>query len=397
MSTSHTVTNLLTHFKLKTMNTNLLALAFILFVSTLDACFHRAEINVPGVTKSSFGVLPDGRPVDLYTLQSNSGMKVAITNYGATIVSWTAPDRNGKFEDVVLGCDSLSGYLQGVPYFGATIGRYANRIAKGHFNLDGKDYSLAVNNMGNHLHGGIKGFDKELWTAQSWGTKGLVDLVLTYDSADGEEGYPGNLHVEVRFSLSGNSLSISYSAKTNKETIVNLTNHTYFNLAGKGDILDHELKLISSAYLPVDSTLIPTGEIRPVKNTNFDFSNPVAIGERIHDNLDEQLRFGGGYDHCWLLDNPYANLIRAAKLYDPSSGRELEMFTSEPAIQFYSGNFLDGSVTGKGGVKYKYRSGLCLEPEHYPDSPNHPEFPSTVLKPGETYGSTTVYTFTVRK
>lgn len=379
------------------MKINILITCFTLTAISFSACEYTGHVPAPGITKTSFGKLPDGTPVDLYTLQSSSGEKVCITNYGGTIVSWTAPDRNGHYDDIVLGCDSLAGYLKGVPYFGALIGRYGNRIAKGHFTLDGQDYSLAVNNIGNHLHGGIKGFDKVLWTATP-GDFPVPNLKLTYESHDGEEGYPGNLKVEVKYTLlASNNLEIQYKATTDKKTVINLTNHTYFNLAGKGDILKHELQLMSPSFLPVDSTLIPTGEIRPVKGTNFDFSNPVAIGERINDKLDEQLRYGGGYDHCWMLIDPGDNLKRAARLYDPSSGRELEVLTTEPAIQFYSGNFLDGTVTGKGGVKYQYRSGLCLETEHYPDSPNHPAFPSTVLNPGEPYYSTTYYYLSTRK
>ncbi len=304
-----------------------------------------------------------------------------------------------EIRDVVLGCDSLAGYLRGTPCFGALIGRYGNRIAKGRFTLDGVTYSLATNNIGNHLHGGIKGFDKLLWKAMS------VDgdepaLKLSYTAKDGEEGYPGNLTATVVYTLNkDNSLQIDYNATTDKATVVNLTNHAYFNLAGagRGDILDHQLMLNASHYLPVDSTLIPTGELRPVTGTVFDFTTATRIGARINDTTDQQIRYGLGYDHCWVLSDASATLHAAAILTEPSSGRVMEVLTTEPGIQFYSGNFLDGTVIGKGGVTYAHRTGLCLETQHYPDSPNREQFPSTVLRPGETYRSTTVYRFTVGK
>ncbi len=356
----------------------------------------KEESKKPGIEKSGFGALPDGRAVDIYTLRNGQGMEVKITNFGGTIVSWTAPDRNGKYEDVVLGCDSLAGYLRGVPYFGAIIGRYGNRIARGKFSLDGVQYSLATNNIGNHLHGGIVGFDKVLWTATPVAGDEPA-LKLTYLSKDGEEGYPGDLNVEVVYTLQkDNALKMDYTATTDKKTIVNLTNHSYFNLAGKGDILNHQLVLNADAFLPVDSTLIPTGEPRPVAGTVFDFTKPTGIGMRINDKTDAQIRFGLGYDHCWVLSDSSKTLKSAAILSEPASGRVMEVLTTEPAIQFYSGNFLDGKVIGKGGAAYQYRSGLCLETEHFPDSPNRPEFPSTVLKPGDTYRTTTVYRFSVR-
>ena len=354
-----------------------------------------------GLEKTVFGRLPDGRNADLYTLRNEKGMEVKITNYGGTIVSCTAPDRNGTYADVVLGCDSLAGYLRGTPYFGALVGRYGNRIAKGKFTLDGVTYSLATNNIGNHLHGGITGFDKVLWTASAVENSGANPaLKLTYLSKDGEEGYPGNLPVEVVYTLqSDNALKIEYTATTDKKTVVNLTNHAYFNLAdaGKSDILGHELLLKAGRFLPVDSTLIPTGELRPVAGTPFDFTRSFKIGARINDSTDTQIRYGLGYDHCWVFDSPGGSLTEPfATLYEPGSGRLLEVLTTEPAIQFYSGNFLDGTVTGKGGLLYRHRTGLCLETEHYPDSPNRPEFPSTVLNPGETYRTTTVYRFSVK-
>lgn len=382
-------------------STHLLAL-FLGSVSFF-ACQQPAEKKAPAPTsameKSNFGTLPDGRAADLFTLRNAQGMEVKITNYGGTIVSWTAPDRAGKYADVVLGCDSLAGYLRGVPYFGALIGRYGNRIAKGKFSLDGQTYSLAINNIGNSLHGGIKGFDKVLWTAEP--IKGDEPaLKLTYLSKDGEEGYPGNLNVEVLYTLlKDNSLKIDYTATTDKKTVLNLTNHSYFNLAnaGTGDILSHELVLNASAFLPVDSTLIPTGERRPVAGTVFDFTQPTAIGARVNETKDQQIKFGGGYDHCWVLTDSSKTLKLAATVHEPTTGRVMEVLTTEPAVQFYCGNFLDGTVVGKGGVAYAYRTGLCLETQHYPDSPNQSAFPSTVLAPGETYKTTTVYRFGVRK
>lgn len=375
---------------------------FALFLGALSffACRQTVEKKAgppqPGIEKSTYGALPDGRAVDLFTLRNTQAMVVKITNYGGIIVSWTAPDRAGKYEDVVLGCDSLAGYLRGTPFFGAIIGRYGNRIAKGKFLLDGVSYSLATNNIGNHLHGGIAGFDKVLWAAEPLSGEEPA-LKLTYLSKDGEEGYPGNLNVEVVYTLQkDNSLKIDYTATTDKKTVVNLTNHSYFNLKGSGDILGHELVLNAAAFLPVDSTLIPTGERRPVNGTVFDFTKSTAIGARINDAADQQIKYGLGYDHCWVLSDASKNLKQAAVLSEPASGRVLEVLTTEPAVQFYSGNFLDGTVIGKGGTAYPYRSGLCLETQHFPDSPNRPDFPGTVLNPGETYRTTTVYRFSVR-
>lgn len=349
----------------------------------------------PPVSKTVFGQLPDGRTVDLYTLRNAAGMELRITNYGGTIVYWSAPDRQGKYADIVLGCDSLADYLRGTPYFGAIIGRYGNRIAKGKFSLGGKTYTLAANNIGNSLHGGIQGFDKVLWNAEAVSGE-EPNLKLTYRSGDGEEGYPGNLDVGVVYTLlKNNALQIEYTAKTDQETVVNLTNHSYFNLAGdgQGDILKHELSLACNTFLPVDETLIPTGERRNVAGTVFDFSQFTPIGARINDSTDQQIRYGLGYDHCWVLSDASAGLKPAAVLREPASGRVMEVLSTEPAIQFYSGNFLDGTVVGKTNRPYLFRNGLCLETEHFPDSPNQPGFPSTVLKPGETYRSTTVYRF----
>ena len=380
---------------MKKINVTTLGIAILGSVMMLLSCKQTQPAPKPGIEKSLFGSLPDGRTAELYTLRNTNGMTVQITNFGGAITSWTAPDKSGKYEDIVLGCDSLSGYLRGTPFFGALIGRYGNRIAKGKFTLDSATYSLATNNIGNHLHGGIVGFDKVLWTATA--TDGETPMLkLTYLSKDGEEGYPGELTVEVIYTLlKENALSIHYSATTDKPTVVNLTNHAYFNLAngGKGNILDHELMLNADAFLPVDSTLIPTGELRPVKGTVFDFTQPTKIGARINDSSDVQIKYGLGYDHCWVFNKSYTVI---ASLYEPTSGRLMEVMTTEPAIQFYSGNFLDGKVIGKGGVAYQKRSGLCLETQHYPDSPNQPAFPSTVLRPGEVYKTTTMYRFSVK-
>jgi aldose 1-epimerase len=348
------------------------------------------------ITKSAFGQTAEGTPVDLFTLTNANGIVVKITNYGGIVTSILAPDKNGQMADIVLGFDSLAPYLKTHPFFGALVGRYGNRIAKGKFTLDGKEYTLAANNMGNHLHGGLKGFDKKVWTAEI--IEGdLPALKLNYLSKDMEEGYPGNLDVEVVYTLTNdNELKIEYTATTDKKTVVNLTNHSYFNLTGgRQDILGHVLMLNADRFVPVDETLIPTGELAPVAGTPFDFTTPTAVGERV-DADHPQIQFGRGYDHCWVLNKQGDEMSLLGSVYEPNSGRYLEAFTTEPAVQFYCGNFLDGSLTGKGGVKYDRRYGLCLETEHYPDSPNQPDFPSTVLNPGETYETATVYKFSVK-
>jgi aldose 1-epimerase len=336
-----------------------------------------------------FGKTRSGETVQLYTLKNANGIETTITNYGGIVVSLTCPDKAGKFADVVLGFDTLEGYLGEHPYFGALIGRYGNRIAKGRFTLGGKEYKLAVNNGENHLHGGLKGFDKVMWRAKEVGPA----LELTYVSKDGEEGYPGNLTAVVRYTLTpANELRIDYTATTDKETVVNLTNHSYFNLAGEGsgDILSHQVTIHADRFTPVDSGLIPTGELRSVAGTSFDFRRAHAIGERINaDN--EQIRLGKGYDHNFVVNGAAGTLRPAAKVTEAKSGRILEVSTTEPGLQFYTGNFLDGSVKGKGGKPYKHRFGFCMETQHFPDSPNKPTFPATVLKPGQTYKSTTVY------
>ena len=349
-----------------------------------------------GVTRAPFGKLPDGTAVESFTLRNARGMEVRAITYGAIIVSLRVPDRAGKFDDVVLGHDDLAGYLAKPSYFGAVVGRYGNRIAKGRFTLDGKTYTLATNNGPNHLHGGVKGFDKVVWKGEP-ASAGGASVTFSYTSRDGEEGYPGTLSARVTYTLTDkDELRFQYAATTDKATPVNLTQHSYFNLAGAGhDILGHELTIDADRFTPVDATLIPTGKLAPVSGTPFDFRKPTAIGARIGQD-DEQLRFGGGYDHNYVLNRTGDGLVHAVRLVDPSSGRTLDIQTTEPGVQFYSGNFLDGTVKGKGGVVYAHRSGLCLETQHFPDSPNQPAFPSTIVRPGKEYRSETVLTFGVR-
>ena len=361
-------------------------------VANLDAA-------TAGMTHKSFGKTPDGAEITLYTLTNANGMEVSIINYGAIVVSIKVPDRSGRFGDVVLGFDSLDGYEAENPFFGAIVGRYGNRIAKGEFKLDGKTYTLAKNNGPNSLHGGNKGFNKVVWSARDASKPGLPAVHLTYISKDGEEGYPGNLTVEVTYTLTAqNELKIDYSLTTDKDTVANVTNHSYFNLAGEGsgDILKHELMLAADKFTPVDDTLIPTGELKPVAGTPFDFRKSTAIGARIEQD-DQQLKYGKGYDHNWVLNRVAAAPISlAARLHDPSSGRTLEVWTTQPGVQFYSGNFLDGTIHGKSGHVYGLRSGLCLETQHFPDSPNHPNFPTTTLKAGAHFRSTTIFKFSAK-
>jgi aldose 1-epimerase len=347
------------------------------------------------VTSQPFGKMPDGTLVEIFTL-SDGPFEAKITNYGGVVVSLKTPDRNGKSADVVLGFDDVDGYVANFngssnAFFGAIIGRYANRIAHGSFTLDGQKYSLPKNNGENTLHGGPHGFNNVVWKAKPIAN----GVVLTYLSKDGEAGFPGNLTATVRYTLLKGDLRIEYSATSDKDTVVNLTNHSYFNLAGQGDILKHELKLNAARFTPVDAGLIPMGELKPVDSTPFDFRNATAVGARINAN-DEQLHLGRGYDHNWVLDSGGGKLAEAAEVYDPSSGRVLKVLTDQPGIQFYSGNFLDGSVKGKGGKPYEFRSALCLETQHFPDSPNHPDFPSTELKPGQRYHTITIYRFLTR-
>ena len=379
----------------------------VVFTACLDACTSAPPPPPPqsqaqpasSITSEPFGT-KEGTPVELYTLRNTKGMEARITNYGGIVVSLKVPDRTGKFGDVVLGFDGLDGYLSPAytksnPYFGALIGRYGNRIGKARFTLGGKEYKLAANNGVNHLHGGVKGYDKVLWEARPLSGEEPA-LELHYLSKDGEEGYPGNLDVKAVYTVTNeNGLKVEFTATTDKETVVNLTHHSYFNLAGKGDILGHEVMINSDKTTPVDSGLIPTGELRPVKGTPFDFNTPTAIGARIGQD-DEQLKFGKGYDHNWVINKSEGDLALMARVYEPTSGRILEVLSTEPALQFYSGNFLDGTLTGKGGWVYQFRNGFCMEPQHYPDSPNEPKFPSTVLKPGETYRNTIIYRFNTR-
>ena len=355
--------------------------------------------NQPRLTQGPFGQMADGQVVDLITLRNQAGLEMKVLTYGGTILSIRMPDRTGALDDIVLGFDTLAPYLDQSPYFGCLIGRYCNRIAKGKFTLDGRTYALATNNGPNHLHGGKKGWDKVLWTAAPFQHADGVGVKLSYTSRDGEEGYPGNVNANVTYTLTDRSeLVVEYHATTDKPTIINLTQHSYFNLAGAKatDILGHELMLNADRYTPVDATLIPTGELASVEGTPFDFRTSTPIGARINSSH-EQLKRGLGYDHNFVVKREATAVARAARVFDPLTGRTLEITTTEPGIQFYSGNFLDGKLTGKGGRVYGHRSGFCLETQHYPDSPNHPTFPTTTLRPGVEYRSKTVFTFWVAK
>jgi aldose 1-epimerase len=347
-----------------------------------------------------FGTTAEGQTAYMYVLENRNGMKATVINYGAILVSLQVPDRSGKLADVVLGYDNLDGYRSGTQFFGAIVGRYGNRIANGKFSLSEKTYQLSINDGVNHLHGGVSGFSKQFWTAKPVSVHGDQGVQLSLVSKDGDQGYPGTLSATVTYVLSSdrNELTINYSGTTDQETVVNLTNHSYFNLSGEGqgNILQQELKLSASYFTPVNKTLIPTGEIRDVHGTPFDFLAPHPIGGRINQK-DEQLEFGQGYDHNWVLEKGDAQpLTEAAEAYDPKSGRVLTVLTTQPGVQFYSGNFLNDSVRGKGGKVYGHRAGFCLETQHFPDSPNRSNFPSTVLKPGDEYKSTTVFRFSTR-
>jgi aldose 1-epimerase len=352
------------------------------------------------IEKSPFGKTEDGTAVDLYTLTNDKGASVKITNYGGTITSINVPDKDGKMADVVCGFNSVEEYIKGSPYFGCITGRYANRIAKGKFTVDGKEYSLATNNESNHLHGGLKGFDKQVWTAKENKKDDRIGLSLSYVSKDGEEGYPGELKTVVTYTWdNNNALRIAYSATTDKATVINLTNHSYFNLAGEGsgDVLDHRVKLNCDRYTPTDETAIPLGELAPVKDTPFDFTKPLAIGMRIGDD-NQQLKWGKGYDHNFVINQEEpGKMTLAAVVVEPKSARTLEVRTDQPGVQLYTGNFLDGTVTGKSGKKYEHRNAFCLETQIYPDSPNQKGFPKATLAPGETYKHVCVYKFGVRK
>jgi aldose 1-epimerase len=356
----------------------------------------QARISSPSITSAPFGTLPDGRQATLYTLTNANGLVVKISDFGGVVTEIHAPDRAGKLADVTLGFDSVTPYDGASPYFGALIGRVGNRIAGGRFTLDGKQYALAVNNGANHLHGGAVGFDRRLWNAAPYQNDGAAGLTLTYRSPDGEEGYPGNLDVTVVYELNAdNELVMRFSAVTDQATPVNLTQHAYFNLAGAGDILGHEILIDAAGFVPIDAESIPLGGVRPVGGSAFDFRQARTIGSRIGEQ-DEQLANGQGYDHCFVLDRPAGSreLARAVRVRDPGSGRVLELLTQEPGVQFYSGNFLDGTLAGK-GCAYPFRGGFAIEPEHFPDSPNQPDFPSTILRPGELYETESRFRFSV--
>lgn len=374
---------------------HLVIIVFTLLISlVLNQC-AKEDMTKMTIEKQPFGATTEGTPVDLYSLINSNGMKVQITNYGGIITAIIVPDKNGSMGDVVAGYDNLDGYIKKNPYFGCIVGRYGNRIARGQFTLDGRTFSLATNNGLNHLHGGLKGFDKVVWTAKEVKGVDQVGLELSYLSPDGEEGYPGNLSVMVTYTLTNdNALRIDYQATTDQPTVVNLTNHSYFNLkdGGVSPILDHELMLDADHITPVDDTLIPTGELLAVDGTPFDFRTPTRVGARIEADH-QQIKFGLGYDHNFVLNGQAGELRLVARLMEPTTGRIMELSTEEPGVQFYSGNFLDGTITGKNGTVYQHRHGLCLETQHYPDSPNKPGFPATVLRPGQTYTTTTIYKF----
>lgn len=370
-----------------------LGVVFLMAIS-LAGCGGQNSLTV---NEETWGHLPDGRPVSLYTLANVRDVTVQISNYGGTLVSVQWPDAGGQSADVLLGYYDLAGYLDNNPYFGGIIGRYANRIDEGMFTLNGQTYRLATNDGPNHLHGGEQGFDKRVWNAEPITGRDSIGVRLRYVSPDMEEGYPGELTTAVTYTLNNdNELRLDYAATTTEPTVVNLTNHPYWNLAGQGNgtILDHRMMINANQFTPIDSTLIPTGELRSVAGTPFDFREPTAIGARINQGT-PQLRYGNGYDHNWVLNKPEAGaLTLACRVTDDGTGRVLEVYTTEPGLQFYSGNFLDGSITGKNNETYEYREAMVLEAQHFPDSPNHSSFPSTVLKPGEQYTQTTIYKFT---
>ncbi len=368
----------------------------ILMFAFLIGCDKQKSIskeeNGLRIQEETFGKTEEGDLIKSYTLTDGKGIKVKLINYGAILVSLKIPDREGNLDDITLGYETLEGYIQDKSYIGATIGRYANRISKGRFTLDGVQYTLTVNDHGNQLHGGLKGFHKVIWKPEKIESADSVGIKFHYLSKDGEEGYPGDLTTNVTYILTGKSeLKIYFEAISDKNTHVNLTHHSYFNLAGsaKRDILEHELTIVADQYTPVDESLIPTGEIKPVKDTDMDFTNPIAIGARIQNVV-------GGYDHNYVLNKEEGALSLAARVYEPESGRVMEIYTTEPGIQFYSGNFLDGSITGKGGQTYYKYYGFCLEPQHFPDSPNKPNFPSTILKSGEKYTHLTIFKFSTQ-
>lgn len=377
------------------------ALLFLLVITPVLYLCSKKETQTLKATlavdKAHFNTVIDGKKVDLYFLQNKNGLQMAVTNFGARVVALLTPDKKGHFDDIVLGYDSIQGYLNShEPYFGCAVGRFGNRIAKGQFKLDGKSYQLAQNNNGQSLHGGPKGFHNQVWSAQPLGQN---TLILKYVSRDGEEGYPGTLSVEMKYILTDeDAFRIEYNATTDKPTVINLTHHSYFNLhgAGNGTINDHDLMINADRYTPVDSVLIPTGEMALVEGTAMDFRTPTAIGARVHADID-QLKMGKGYDHNYILNRtPDADLLLAATVHDPISGRSMEVYTTEPGLQFYGGNFLNGQDKGKNGMPYEYRSAFCLETQHFPDSPNQSAFPAAVLRPGETYNHICIYKFSAK-
>lgn len=371
-------------------------ITIILLAAIMLSC-HSDDGNK--IIQEDFGVAPDGSPVFLYTMKNSNGMTVKLTNYGATLVSIVTPDKDGNFADIIAGFDSLSGYVNDNSFIGVTVGRYANRIGKGKFKIDDREYQLTINDGNNHLHGGVKGFHKLVWDSEIVTDDTSSYVVMKLHSPDGYEGYPGNVDVKVKFSLNDNNdLLIEYAGTTDKPTILNLTNHAYYNLSGnfENTILDHILTINADNFTPIDSELIPTGEIAPVENTPMDFRKPTAVGAHINEDY-IQLKYGKGYDHNWALNEYDGNVRKAVTLSDPKSGRVLEIFTDQPGMQFYSGNFLNATITGKGGIKYNYRTALCLEPQFFPDSPNKDNFASPLLKPGDIYRQKTVYHFGIMK
>lgn len=375
-----------------------LTIYLFLIIMTAITCTPSSEnSSESSISSEPFGTTPDGTEVTEYTMTNANGIEMKVITYGGIIRTLKVPDKEGNLEDIVLGFDSLEDYVEENPFFGTIVGRYGNRIAGGTFTLDGEEYELAQNNGPNNLHGGPEGFDSKVWEATEVDVEDGVALQLSYLSPHMEMGFPGNLDVVVTYTLlNDNSLEFDYKATTDQATVVNLTQHSYFNLSGEtGKILDHELMLNASHFLPVDSTLIPTGELRPVEGTPFDFTEPKVVGEEI-DAENTQIEYGMGYDHCWVFDESEEEMPLGATLYEPESGRFMELYTTEPGVQFYSGNFLDGTLTGKDGETIPRRGGLCLETQHYPDSPNQPDFPSVVLEPGEEYHTTTLLKFSTK-
>ena len=386
-------------------------MASVAIILVFASCKNSEKENAPtvedeaeeqgfSITEESFGTTSDGEAVEKYIIENGSGLQMSVISYGGIITSLKVPDEEGNYEDIVLGLDAISQYEEGSPYFGALIGRYGNRIAEGKFSLEGEEYVLETNDGPNHLHGGEMGFDKVIWNVEPVEGANSASLRLTHTSPDGAGGYPGTLETTVIYTLNeDNSLDIEYEATTDKTTIVNLTQHSYFNLSGdfSETILDHVVEINADQFLPVGETLIPTGELRSVEGTPFDFTEPTPIGELIvQETTDEQLGRGPGFDHCWVLNNPDSGVRYAASAYHPESGRYMEVYTDEPGLQFYTGNFLDGTLPAQGGGTYEKRTGFCMETQHYPDSPNQEGFPSVVLKPGEKYTSTTSYKFSVK-